>query len=200
MSDPTDTVPGRLYIGPRSDGLLDPPVFDADDDPRRWRWGGPFEQLPSAILAVIKTDQGIVGFGMGAGGSAAVEIIEGHLRHLLIGADPLHVERLWDQMYSSALLYGRRGLFAMALSAVDNALWDIAGKHAGRPVVEMIGGWPRARLPIYQTGGDISAGLARASGTSRSGRASGRTRRRTSSAGSRRRSWPRATRSGPAAT
>ena len=71
---------------------------------------------------------------MGAGGSAAVEIIRGHLRHLLIGTDPRNVEQLWDQMYSSALLYGRRGLFPMALSAVDNALWDIAGKHAGRPV------------------------------------------------------------------
>ena len=150
-----------IYIGPRSDGLLDPPVFDSDDDPRRWRWGGPFEQLPSAIIAVVKTDQGIVGFGMGAGGSAAVEIIRGHLRHLLIGADPRNVEQLWDQMYSSALLYGRRGLFAMALSAVDNALWDIAGKHAGRPVAGMIGGWPRERLAIYQTGGDVRAGLAR---------------------------------------
>ena len=150
-----------IYINQRSDGLLDPPVFDSDDDPRRWRWGGPFEQLPSAIIAVIKTDQGIVGFGMGAGGTAAVEIIRGHLRHLLVGTNPLDVEQRWDQMYSSGVLYGRRGLFPMALSAVDNALWDIAGKHAGRPVVEMIGGWARERLPIYQTGGDIPEALAR---------------------------------------
>ncbi|MXW35048.1 MAG: hypothetical protein F4Z60_05575 [Chloroflexi bacterium] len=42
-----------IYINQRSEGLLDPPVFDGDDDPRRWRWGGPFEQLPSAIIAVI---------------------------------------------------------------------------------------------------------------------------------------------------
>ena len=150
-----------IYINRRSEGLLDPPAFDSDDDPRRWRWGGPFEQLPSAIIAVIKTDQGITGFGMGAGGTAAVEIIRGHLRHLLIGANPLNVEQLWDQMYSSALLYGRRGLFPMALSAVDNALWDIAGKHAGRPVTEMIGGWQRERIGIYQTGGDIPEALAR---------------------------------------
>ena len=150
-----------IYINQRSDGLLDPPVFDSDDDPRRWRWGGPFEQLPSAIIAVIKTDQGIVGFGMGAGGTAAVEIIREHLRHLLVGTNPLDVEQRWDQMYSSGVLYGRRGLFPMALSAVDNALWDIAGKHAGRPVVEMIGGWARERLPIYQTGGDIPEALAR---------------------------------------
>ena len=51
-------------------------------------------------------------------------------------ANPLNVELLWDQMYTSGVFYGRRGVFAMALSAVDNALWDIAGKHAGMPVHE----------------------------------------------------------------
>ena len=136
------------------------PTFDGDDDPRRWRWGGQFEQLPSAIIAVIKTDQGITGFGMGAGGSAAVEIIDGHLKHLLMGANALNVEQLWDQMYSSGVLYGRRGVFAMALSAVDNALWDIAGKHAGQPVHELLGGASRDRIPIYQSGGDIAQGKA----------------------------------------
>ena len=97
---------------------------------------------------------------MGAGGSAAAEIIHGHLRHLLIDADPLNVEQLWDQMYSSALFYGRRGVFAMALSAVDNALWDIAGKHASQPVHRLLGGQSRDRLAIYQTGGDIRQGMA----------------------------------------
>jgi L-rhamnonate dehydratase len=144
-----------VYINQRSDRLLDPPTFSDDDDPRRWRYGGPFEQLPSAIIAVIKTDQGVTGFGMGAGGSAAVEIIDGHLRHLLIGANPLNVEQLWDQMYSSALFYGRRGLFIMALSALDNALWDIAGKQAGQPVYRLLGGQPKDRIAIYQSGGDI---------------------------------------------
>ena len=149
-----------IYINQRSDGLLDAPSFSGDDDPRRWRFGGPFEQLPSAIIAVIKTDQGLTGFGMGAGGSAAVEIIDGHLKHLLLDANPLNVEQLWDQMYSSALFYGRRGLFAMALSAVDNALWDIAGKHAGRPVYELLGGANRDRIAVYQTGGDVAQGRA----------------------------------------
>ena len=148
----------HVYINQRSEGLLDPPVFSGDDDPRRWRYGGPFEQLPSAIIAVVKTDAGITGFGMGAGGSAAVEIIDGHLQHLLVGANPLNVEQLWDQMYSSALLYGRRGVFAMALSAVDNALWDIAGKHAGKSVHALLGGEPDDRVAVYQTGGDIAAG------------------------------------------
>ena len=144
-----------IYINQRSDGLLEAPTFNGDDDPDRWRFGGPFEQLPSAIISIIKTNEGITGFGMGAGGSAAVEIIDGHLKHLLIDANPLNVEQLWDQMYTSGVFYGRRGVFAMALSAVDNALWDIAGKHAGMPVHELIGGADRDRIEIYQTNGNF---------------------------------------------
>lgn len=149
-----------IYINQRSDGLLDAPNFDGDDDLRRWSFGGPFEQLPSAIIAIIRTDQGITGFGMGAGGSAAVEIIDNHLRHLLLGANPLNVEQLWDQMYTSGVFYGRRGLFVMALSALDNALWDIAGKFAGLPVHQLLGSSNRDRLEIYQTNGDFEAGKA----------------------------------------
>ena len=144
-----------IYINQRSDGLLEAPTFNGDDDPDRWRFGGPFEQLPSAIIAIIKTNEGITGFGMGAGGSAAVEIIDGHLKHLLMDANPLNAEQLWDQMYTSGVFYGRRGVFAMALSAVDNALWDIAGKHAGMPVHELIGGADRDRIEIYQTNGNF---------------------------------------------
>jgi L-rhamnonate dehydratase len=149
-----------IYMDGRSEGLLDAPSFSGDDDLRRWSYGGPFEQLPSAIIAVIKTDQGITGFGMGAGGSAAVEIIDGHLSHLLLNANPLNVEQLWDQMYTSGIFYGRRGLFVMALSALDNALWDIVGKHAGLPVHKLLGGGDRESIEIYQTNGDFAAGKA----------------------------------------
>ena len=149
-----------IYINQRSDGLLDAPTFSSDDDPRRWRWGGPFEQLPSAIIAIIKTDQGVTGFGMGAGGSAAVEIIDGHPEAPADGRQPPQRRAALDQMYQSAIFYGRRGLFAMALSAVDNALWDIAGKHAGQPVHALLGGAPRDRIALYQTGGDVAAGAA----------------------------------------
>lgn len=149
-----------IYINERSDGLLDAPGFDGDGDPRRWRYGGPFEQLPSAIVAIIKTDQGITGFGMGAGGSAACEIIDGHLSHLLLDADPLNVEQLWDQMYTSGVFYGRRGVFVMALSALDNALWDILGIYNDMPVHELLGGADRDRIEIYQTNGDFLAGQA----------------------------------------
>ena len=127
------------------------PSFSSDYDPKRWRYRGKFSQLTSATIVVIKTDQGITGYGLGAGGSVAREIIHGHLRHLLIGTNPLNVELLWDQMYTSGIAYGRRGVFIMALSGVDNALWDVLGKHAGQPVYRLLGGTTKEKIPIYQT-------------------------------------------------
>ena len=70
------------------------------------------------------------------------------------------VEQLWDQMYTSGVLYGRRGVFVMALSAVDNALWDIAGKYLEKPVHELLGPASRDRIEIYQTNGDFLAAQA----------------------------------------
>jgi L-rhamnonate dehydratase len=143
-----DTYPVRL-AGRGGAGAA--PKFDSDFDPRRWRYRGPFAQLVGAVLVVIKTDQGITGYGLGAGGSVAAEIIRGHLSHLLIGTNPLNVELLWDQLYTSGNAYGRRGVFVMAHSGVDNALWDILGKFTGQPVYRLLGGTTKERIPIYQT-------------------------------------------------
>ncbi len=154
-----DTYPVRLWDRPAIGAL---PEFESDFDPGRWRYTGPFAQLTSAIVVVIKTNQGITGFGLGAGGSVSREIIQGHLRNLLIGANPLNIEMLWDQMYTSSSFYGRRGVFVMALSGVDNALWDLFGKHANQPVYRLLGGTTKASVPVYQTGGaeTIDKGLS----------------------------------------
>ncbi len=143
-----DTYPVRLTGRP---GPGARPKFDSNFDPKRWHYRGPFAQLVGATVVVIKTDQGITGFGLGAGGSVAAEIIRGHLSHLLIGTNPLNVEMLWDQMYTSGDAYGRRGVFVMALSGIDNALWDILGKFTGQPVYRLLGGSTKEKIPMYQT-------------------------------------------------
>ena len=144
-----DAYPVKLWER-SSQGKL--PEFISDFDPKRWRYTGPFAQLASSIVVVIKTNQGVTGFGLGAGGKVGCEIIEGHLRHLLVGTNPLNIEMLWDQMYTSSNFYGRRGVFVMALSGVDNALWDIFGKHADQPVYRLLGGTTKERIPVYHTG------------------------------------------------
>jgi len=151
-----EAVPVNLWSR-SSQGKL--PDFDGPYDVRRWRYGGPFAQLASAIVVIIKTDQGLTGFGLGAGGAVAREIIHGHLNNLLVGMNALDVELLWDQMYTSALPYGRRGVFVMGLSGVDNALWDIRGKAMDRPVHHLLGGTTKQKAASYYTNTDVEKGL-----------------------------------------
>ena len=130
-----------------------------DFDSRRWRNFGPFSQLNGAILVQIRTKDGITGYGMGGGGSAACHIIDTHLSKLLIGADATNIELLWDQLFASSSFYGRRGLAVHAISAIDLALWDIAGKRANLPVYRLLGSQYRDRVPGYYTGNDVEHGL-----------------------------------------
>ena len=135
------------------------PRFSGPADIQRWRYSGPFAQLASALVVTIKTDQGVVGHGLGGGGAAGKAIVDGHLKNLLLGMNPLDIELLWDQMYSSGAMYGRKGLFVMALSGVDNALWDVAGKTMNQPVYRLLGGATKERVPSYFTSGNPEEGL-----------------------------------------
>jgi L-rhamnonate dehydratase len=105
------------------------------------------------LTVMVETDKGVTGFGYGGPGAAFV--VERHLPKLLVGEDPFQVERLWDMMWRGTLYYGRKGLVVHAISAVDNALWDIVGKALGTPVYKLLGGSPRDRVPGYCTGNDI---------------------------------------------
>jgi L-rhamnonate dehydratase len=72
----------------------------------------------------------------------------GPLRTLLLGQDALAVERLWDQMYRSNR-HSRASHYMMAISALDNALWDLRGRHFGTPVFRLLGGPTQQPVPVY---------------------------------------------------
>ena len=55
------------------------------------------------------------------------------LKEVLVGEDPLQVDRLWQLMFDASDHYGRGGAALHTISAIDIALWDIAGKAAGGP-------------------------------------------------------------------
>lgn len=110
--------------------------------PRPLRWGQ-FEVLEKgAVLLRIDTDEGLYGVGecgLSVGFYSSVSAVIERLRPLLIGEDPLAIGRLWERMYSHTHLWGRRGVETYALSGVDIALWDLAGKAAGMPIHRMLG-------------------------------------------------------------
>lgn len=79
---------------------------------------------------------------------AGTELFDG-LASLIIGENPLEVERLWYKMYRGSIYYGRRGVAVQAISAIDVALWDIMGKFYQQPVCVLLGGKWRDRVRAY---------------------------------------------------
>jgi L-alanine-DL-glutamate epimerase-like enolase superfamily enzyme len=106
-------------------------------------------------LLKITTDEGITGIGLGHGGEIERAILA-HLTPMLIGEDPINVERLWHKMWVPKLV-GRRGLTTRAISAIDIGLWDIKAKAANQPLWKMLGGF-RDRVPTYVAGGYYEEG------------------------------------------
>ena len=111
-----------------------------------------------AFLVRVHTDEGIVGVGEADTSPylarTIVEMPSSHsiargLREVLVGEDPLQVDRLWQLMFHASDHYGRGGVALHTISAIDIALWDIAGKAAGRPVCELLGGRRVADVPVY---------------------------------------------------
>jgi L-rhamnonate dehydratase len=103
------------------------------------------------ILVAVDTDMGLTGHGVGGGGLAGVHVVRTVLRDVLLGREPGDIAGLWRAMYRATLPFGRKGLAIMALSGVDLALWDLAGKAAGLPVAKLLGGTVDRAIPVYAT-------------------------------------------------
>src|SRR5262245_42512424 len=111
-----------------------------------------------AFLVRIHTDEGIVGVGEADTSPyvarTIVEMPSSHsiargLKELLVGEDPLHADRLWQLMFDASDHYGRGGAALHTMSAIDIALWDIAGKAYGKPVSALLGGARITDVPVY---------------------------------------------------
>jgi len=102
------------------------------------------------LLVEVFTDNGLVGLGNAALAPLVTkQLIDLHLKPLLIGHDPWDSERLWQHMYRKTMAFGRKGIGMVAISAVDIALWDLLGKSAKQPVFRLLGGRTKARIPVY---------------------------------------------------
>ena len=102
------------------------------------------------LIVEIFTDDGHVGIGNAAlSPEITKQVIDLHLKPLLIGQDPWDVERLWQLMYRKTMAFGRKGIAMVAISAVDLALWDLIGKSAKQPAFRTLGGRTKTRIPVY---------------------------------------------------
>ena len=111
----------------------------------------------SATIVEISTDTGVTGWGEAFNQGLeppqiSAAAIDYALKPLIMGADPLETEVLWHRMYYQTRDYGRKGSVIAAISAVDIALWDIAGKHFGVPIATLLGGFFRKKVAAYATG------------------------------------------------
>lgn len=101
----------------------------------------------SALYLSLKTTDGLEGF-YGPIDSECAPVIERQLKQFLMGKDALAVETLWDKMYRFNR-HARVGHLMMAISAVDNALWDLRGRYFNAPVYRLLGGPARAAIEAY---------------------------------------------------
>src|SRR6478736_792478 len=115
-------------------------VADADFDTQ----SGP---VATSIFVELETTDGATGIG-GPIDPDTAHVIDQQLRSLIEGADALANERLWDRLYRSQV-HGRKGVAMMAISVVDCAMWDLKGRILGQPVVRLLGGPTRDRIPAY---------------------------------------------------
>lgn len=109
-------------------------------------------------VILVHTDESITGIGEVDSSpevvKAIVEAPASHdqcrgLKEILIGENPLNVEYLWYKMYYYSYYYTRRSVGIHAMSGIDIALWDIAGKKLGVSVSRLIGGRFREEIPAY---------------------------------------------------
>ncbi len=141
----------------------------------RVRSGAGLKLARQAALIEIETDEGLSGVGPCSFGSASVDLfavrslVEHAIRPMLVGRDPHHVQRLWDEIYYGVIVrvLGPRGMGVAMLSAIDIALWDLKGKAVDLPVYSLLGGPVTDRIlaygsSIYWSTPDEAAAQARA--------------------------------------
>lgn len=110
----------------------------------------------TAHLVEIETDEGITGWGecFGPGNVALANktIVERVIQPMIVGENPLNKDVLWHKVYNLLRDHGQKGMPMQALSGVDIALWDIAGKITGLPLHMLLGGQHRKSIPVYGYG------------------------------------------------
>ena len=128
-------------------------------------------QFPNSIWVEIDTDESLTGLGEAWRGTAAIETIIHHdICPWLIGQDSRNIELISRTLLTPYVGFHSASAEVRAASAIDIALWDLAGKRHGIPVYEALGGASRSSIQVYNTCSGYSfnaSSSAYNSGTSR---------------------------------
>jgi L-alanine-DL-glutamate epimerase-like enolase superfamily enzyme len=116
----------------------------------------------TTVIVRVTTTGGLAGLGWVGGGKAApASLVEDVFADLVVGESPFDTEVLWDRMYRASIPYGRKGAAIEAISGIDTALWDLAGKITEQPVYNLLGGRTRDSLRVYATGNAVESHVRR---------------------------------------
>lgn len=109
-------------------------------------------EFPNLIWVEVHTDEGVVGLGETFRGAEAVDAyIHSMAAPLVLGQNPLHIERLSKTLLRGYLGFNGTGVETRGASAIDIALWDIFGKVTNQPVYQLLGGLCHERMRSYNT-------------------------------------------------
>jgi L-alanine-DL-glutamate epimerase-like enolase superfamily enzyme len=124
-----------------------------------YRHGGPYPVIGGkawdtmdTLLVRVETDDGTVGWGESFGYNAIASTkaaLDAVVAPLYLGQDATAVAALNFQAQQKLQNFGRTGAMIFAVSGIDIALWDIAGKLTGKPLYQMLGGSHVERAPVY---------------------------------------------------
>jgi len=111
------------------------------------RWGG--------VWVKVTAEDGTWGLGTTSAAPPVEAIINTHFAPMLEGEDCFAREKIWDMMFRMSKPYGTLGLSCLAMSGIDLALWDLAGRFFDKPVYSLLGGKVRDNVQAYATGNDV---------------------------------------------
>lgn len=115
-------------------------------------WSQRWTRSRGMTVVRITASDGTSGWGECGSGTASRAAIES-LAPLIIGEDALARERVWQTLFNASYQgHGFAGANLSAVSALDMALWDLAGRAANRPVSDLLGGGLRDSIAVYATG------------------------------------------------
>ena len=141
---PKPTTTARVQPDPNGGYFVSPMDRYKYDIPER-NWQADWTRT----ACIVTAEDGTWGLGITLASGPVCSIINDHFSEFLVGKDPMSTEKIWDMMRRASSPYGTSGIQSYAISAVDNAVWDLKGKLLQRPVYEILGGPVKDKIFCY---------------------------------------------------